>query len=197
MRRDIVEEARDILKSVGERMDMSWRDVNKVTSLMNTLVAGYSIALEKVLGNYAGAMTQLLLTEVGDVLSAMVDEILGCEQLSYESENRTVLIEKALKELGIAKDVKVISETSDEHEKHKILIKDSIFYPVHRILVDRGLREFPLSPEGLLCAAIARRVLREKKGGDVKSRVVVNTLLPVEDRTLIIEIKQVKGCSRT
>ena len=188
-----MEEAKGILKDVGEKMNMSWRDLNKVTSLMNTLVAGYSIALEKVLGNYAGAMTQLLLTEVGDVLSAMVDEILGSKQVSYESENRTVLIETALKELGIAKDVKVISDTSGKYETHKILIKDSIFYPVHRILVSRGHREFPLSPEGLLCAAIVRRVLREKTGGNSKSRVVVNTILPVEDKTLIIEIKQVES----
>lgn len=74
---------------------------------------------------------------------------------------------------------------------YKLYIKGSLFAPVHKILIDRGLKEFPLSPEGLLAASIVRRVLRERKDGNTKARINVNTKLPVNGETLIVEIKEV------
>ena len=80
---------------------------------MNSLVTGYSIALAKTLGSGAGAMTQILLSEVGEVLSAMVDEILGSKQVSYELENVEELLKNAFLELGIAENVKIEKDVKE------------------------------------------------------------------------------------
>ena len=176
---------------LNRKYNESWRNTSHIVPLMNALVSGYSIALHKTLGAGAGAMTQILLTEVGEVMSAMVDIILGDEQLSFETENTDEILKSALLKLGIAEDVEIESDRNNGLEKHKIYIKNSIFDSCHKILIDKGIKEFPLSPEGLLCASIIRRILREKTGGDAKARVNVNTKLPVDGETLILEITQV------
>jgi len=183
-------QARELLKNTGVG-NMANRTAERMIPLMNSLVTGYSIALAKTLGSGAGAMTQILLSEVGEVLSAMVDEILGDKQASYELENVEELLKNAFLELGIAEDVKIEKEVKDNMKIYKLYIKGSLFTPVHKILIDRGLKEFPLSPEGLLSASIVRRVLRERSGGDSKARVNVNTQLPVNNGVLTVNIKQV------
>ncbi len=182
-------QARELLKNTGVG-NMANRTAERMIPLMNSLVTGYSIALAKTLGSGAGAMTQILLSEVGEVLSAMVDEILGSEQVSYELENVEELLKNAFLELGIAQDVEIEKEVKDNTKIYKLYIKGSLFNPVHKILIDRGLKEFPLSPEGLLSASIVRRVLRERSGNS-KARINVNTKLPVDGETLIVEIKEV------
>ncbi|WP_048196729.1 hypothetical protein [Methanocaldococcus vulcanius] len=187
-----MEQARHLLKNTGVE-NMVNRTAERMIPLMNSLITGYSIALAKTLGSGAGAMTQILLSEVGEVLSAMVDEILGNDQVNYEMENVEELLKNAFLELGIAKDIKIEKEKKDNMVIYKLYIKGSVFAPVHKILIDRGLKEFPLSPEGLLSASIVRRVLREREGGNVKARINVNTKLPIEDgETLIVEIKEVE-----
>lgn len=188
MEDDIMKQAGDLL---NEKYDESWRDISYNIHLMNALITGYSIALHKTLGAGAGAMTQILLTEVGEVLSGMVDIILGDEQVAFEKENLDEIIKSALLKLGIAEDVVIESSMDGDMEIHKIYIKKSLFNSTHQILIGKGIKEFPLSPEGLLCASIVRRVLREKTGGDANARINVNTKLPVDGETVIVEIKQI------
>lgn len=99
-------QAHELLTNTGVE-NMANRTAERMIPLMNSLVTGYSIALAKTLGSGAGAMTQILLSEIGEVLSAMVDEILGSGQASYELENVEELLKNAFLELGIAKDVKI------------------------------------------------------------------------------------------
>ena len=190
MKGEYVTQAHELLTNTGVK-NMENRTAERIIPLMNSLVTGYSIALAKTLGSGAGAMTQILLTEVGEVLSAMVDEILGSKQVSYELENVEELLRNAFLELGIAEDIKIEKEIKNNMLIYRLYINNSLFSPVHKILVDRGLKEFPLSPEGLLSASIVRRVLRERTGGDAKARVNVTTKLPTDGNPLIVEIKQV------
>ena len=187
MNGEIMSRAGDFL---NKKYDESWRDTEYSIHLMNALISGYSIALHKTLGAGAGAMTQILLTEVGEVLSAMVDVILADEQVSFEVENTDEIIKSALLKLGISKNIVIETNREGELEKHTIYIKNSIFSSSHEVLVNKGIKEFPLSPEGLLCASIIRRILREQEGGDTKARINVNSILPVDGDTLILEIAQ-------
>ncbi len=187
MNGEIMSRAGDFL---NKKYDESWRDTEYSIHLMNALISGYSIALHKTLGAGAGAMTQILLTEVGEVLSAMVDVILADEQVSFEVENTDEIIKSALLKLGISKNIVIETNREGELEKHTIYIKNSIFSSSHEVLVNKGIKEFPLSPEGLLCASIIRRILREKEGGDIKTRINVNSILPVDGDTLILEITE-------
>ncbi len=188
MEDEIMKRAGDLL---SEKYDESWRDTSHNIHLMNALITGYSIALHKTLGTGAGAMTQILLTEVGEVLSGMVDIILGDEQVAFENENLDEILKSALLKLGIAEDVVIESSMNGNMEIYKIFIKKSLFNSTHQILIEKGIKEFPLSPEGLLCASIVRRVLREKTGGDAKARINVTTKLPVDGETVVVEIKQI------
>ena len=185
---DVSKQAKDLL----EKVNGEWRSMDRIVSLMNAVVTGYTIALSKALGSGATAMSQLLIKEIGDVLSEMVDQILGSKQLEYNVENRIDLIKSALLEMGICKEVEVVSEGRENEETHTIKISDSIFHPAHMVLVKQGFREFPLSPEGFLCAAVIRKVLRLKDGGDPKAQVRITTKLPINGKTLIVEVKEIK-----
>ena len=190
MKEEYITQAHELLTNTGVK-DMENRTAERMIPLMNALITGYSMALAKTLGSGAGAMTQILLTEVGEVLSAMVDEILGSRQAAYELENVEELLRNAFLELGIAENIKIEKEMKNNMLIYRLYIDNSLFSPVHKILVDRGLKEFPLSPEGLLSASIVWRVLRERTGGDAKARVNVTTKLPTDGNPLIVEIRQV------
>ncbi len=181
-REEIVEEVKNLFEYTSNE---EWVDASRIKQLMNAIVVGYSIAFEKALGSGLTAVGQLLISEVGDVLSEMVDQLLGAEQLKYSDENRTEIIKSALVKLGIARTVEVESSNN----RHKILISDSIFHPVHMILAKKGYSEFPLSPEGFLCAAIVRKVLREANSN---KQVQITTKLPTDGKTLSIEINEIK-----
>ncbi len=181
-REEIIEEVKDLFESTSNE---EWVDASRIKQLMNAIVVGYSIAFEKALGAGLTAMGQLLISEVGDVLSEMVDQLLGAEQLEYSDENRTEIIKSALVKLGIARTVEVESN----NDRHRIFISDSIFHPVHAILAKKGYSEFPLSPEGFLCAAIVRKVLREANSN---KQVQITTKLPTDGKTLSVEIKEIK-----
>jgi hypothetical protein len=96
------------------------------------------------------------------------------------------------KELGIAKDVRVerledATKYGCKLVRYKVELYDSFYKPVHKVLVSRGLTEYPLSPEALLAAALLRKKLRETQKD---ARVKVTAKLPQsknEPLTLIIE----------
>jgi hypothetical protein len=52
-----------------------------------------------------GGMTQMLLKEVRDLLSDLVDQLVG--GIEYSEENLAEAIKKSLQETGIAKEVKI------------------------------------------------------------------------------------------
>ncbi len=188
-------EAARILEE-GGKVETGWRSLERVIGLLNAIVAGYQLCMVRMLGSGATATTQILLTEVGELLSRMVDRILDSSQASYELENVGKLIANAFRELGIARRVEVEElEATEKHgqklRRYRVLVYDSIFSPAHRILVERGVREFTLSPEALLAAAIVRRVLRERTGGDRRARVTVKAILPqAADQPLEVLVEQ-------
>ncbi len=174
-----------------EGVNTEWRDRKKLDMVGYAILAGYQMALYRALGSAgAGAMTQMLLGEIGDLVLEILGELEG--KIDYSVSEPHELIADVLKRLGVAKEVKV--ERLEDVEKHgrklrryKVEIKDSVFMPVHKVLVKRGLREYPLSPEAMIVAAIVRKVLLEK---NPKARVNVTTVLPQsegEPLTIIVE----------
>ncbi len=174
-----------------EGVNTEWRDRKKLDMVGYAILAGYQMALYRALGSAgAGAMTQMLLGEIGDLVLEILGKLEG--KIDYSVSEPHELIADVLKRLGVAKEVKV--ERLEDVEKHgrklrryKVEIKDSVFMPVHKVLVKRGLREYPLSPEAMIVAAIVRKVLLEK---NPKARVNVTTVLPQsegEPLTIIVE----------
>ncbi len=174
-----------------EDVNISWRDRRKLDMVGYAILAGYQMALYRALGRAgAGAMTQMLLGEIGDLVLEVLSELEG--SINYKVAEPHELIADVLKRLGVAKEVRV--ERLEDVEKHgrklrryKVEVKDSIFMPVHRVLVKRGLREYPLSPEAMIVAAIVRKMLLEK---NPKARVNVTTVLPQSENeplTIIVE----------
>ncbi len=132
------------------------------SGLLNAIIAGYQIALNKTLGSGAAAMTQLLIKDIGDFLEEMLEnvgfEIHEIRELKYD-------VPRAFKMLGISDNVEVeIPSGSGTVEKDKYVIKiyDSIFKPAARFLATKGIK-FTLSPESFLAAAIIRKAIRKTK----------------------------------
>ena len=183
---------RDIMKGVGE-MDTGWRSTERVLMAVNTIILGYQVVIGKTLGKSFGGMTQMLLREVGDMLSDLVDEIVG--GLDYSEEHLAEAIKRSLKETGIAKEVEV--EELPAEVKHgrrmrrfRVSIRDSMFKPIYAILVKYGYTEFPLSPEGMLVAAVVLKILR-KSNKDAK--INMRAVLPrSEEEHLEIILEQVE-----
>ncbi len=177
-------------------LDNGWRKTDRLIMSINAIVLGYSLAIGKTLGKSFTGMGQLLLNEVGDTLADMVDGILG--EAKYTNENLIELIKRGLEESGIARNVVVKEEPPVE--KHgaylrriRIIIKDSLFKPIYGVLLKRGYREFPLSPEAMLAAAIVRRILREKKKD---ARLKVRAKLMEDGETLEIAIEELPSLKR-
>ncbi len=154
--------------------------------LVNGIVAAYQIAITKTLGSASNAMAQMLLTELGELLSNYVDEVLG--EADYSNVEETV--KRAFEELGLAKEVNVKKEGEN---KWIIEVKGSVFIPTYKILKERGVQFFTLSPEALLVASIIRRHLRE--AGDGKERVRVKAEVP-EDETLRFIVEKIASLRR-
>lgn len=177
------------MESVRE-VEMSWRDMERLSMVGYAVLAGYQMALYRALGSGAGAMTQMLLSEIGDLVLDTLERADG--EMRYDVAEPHEIIADVLKRMGIAKKVRV--ERLEDAEKHgrrlrryRVEIMDSVFMPVHRLLAERGLREYPLSPEAMIVAAIVRRVLVAKNPG---ARVNVTTILPSgkeEPLTVLVE----------
>ncbi|ALU11344.1 hypothetical protein EYM_00145 [Ignicoccus islandicus DSM 13165] len=150
--------------------------------LVNAIVSAYQIAITKALGAGANAMAQMLLTELGDFLSDYVESVIG--EMDYEDVKGAV--RKIFQELGLAKEVKI----EEKDGKWVIEVRGSVFIPTYKILAQRGIQFFTLSPEALLIASIIRKSLRIK--GDQKARVRVNAETP-QDEVLRFEVQQISS----
>jgi len=154
------------------------------SGLLNAIVAGYQLALNKTLGAGAAAMTQLLIKEIGDFLEQMLEDI-GFEVHNIEDLKED--IPKAFKMLGISDNVEVeIPENgSGAGDIYIIKINDSIFKPVARLLYEKGIK-FTLSPESFIAAAIVRKAIRKKKP-DAQVKIKVRPQKSI-DEPLVIEV---------
>ena len=154
------------------------------SGLLNAIVAGYQIALNKTLGAGSAAMTQLLIRDIGDFLEQMLEDI-GFE--IHDIKDLTKDIPEAFKMLGISDNVEVEipSNGSSAGDKYVIKIYDSIFKPVAKLMYEKGIK-FTLSPESFIAAAIVRKAIRKQKP-DAQVRVKV---LPQKspDEPLVIEV---------
>jgi len=150
-------------------------------ALVNALVSAYQIAITRALGAGANALSQMLLYELGDLLSEYVENL-----IKVDFEKPEEAIEKIFKELKLAKDVKVVREDG----AWNIEVRGSIFIPTYQILRQRGVEFFTLSPEALLIASIIRRYLRLKGKGN--ERVKVKAEVP-EDDVLRFKVVQIKA----
>jgi len=140
------------------------------SGLINAIVAGYQIALNRTLGQGAAAMTQLLLKDIGDFLEGMLEDI-GFEV--HEIQDLKSDIPKAFRMLGISDkvEVEVPGDGGESGDKYVIKIHDSIFKPVAVLLAKRGIK-FTLSPESFIAAAIVRKAIRKvKPGAQVRVRL--------------------------
>jgi len=165
--------------------EMSLTEKIEVPSgLINAIVAGYQIALNRTLGQGAAAMTQLLLKDIGDFLEEMMEEV-GFEV--HDIKDLKEDIPRAFKMLGISDkvEVEIPEDGSGAGDKYVIKIHDSIFKPVAVLLAKKGIK-FTLSPESFIAAAIVRKAIRKVKP-DAQVRI---RLKPQEspDEPLVIEV---------
>jgi len=182
----------DIVKGVGG-MDTGWRRLDRVIMAMNTIVLGYQVVIGKTLGRSFGGMTQMLLREVGDLLSDLVDQVV--EGIEYSEEKLAEAIRRSLLETGIARMVEVEELPAEVRQgrrlrRFRVRVRDSIFAPIYQVLVKRGYTEFPLSPEGMLIAAVVLKALRGS-GRDV--RLNMRAVLPrSEEEHLEVIVEQIE-----
>ncbi len=162
---------------------MSAEDVCLSPALVNALVSAYQIAITRALGAGANALSQMLLFELGDLLSDYVEQLIKVDFSKPEEA-----IEKVFKELKLAKEVKVKREDST----WDIEVRGSVFIPTYQILRQRNIEFFTLSPEALIIASIIRRYLRMKGKGN--ERVKVKAEVPEGDvlRFKVVEIKALR-----
>ena len=154
------------------------------SGLINAIIAGYQIALNKTLGAGAAAMTQLLIKEVGDFLEELLEEI-GFEV--HEIKDLKEDIPRSLEMLGISKNVEVeLPENgSKSGDRYIIKVHDSIFKPTALLLAKKGIK-FTLSPESFIIAAIVRKAIRKIRP-DAQVRIKIHPQEKPED-PLVIEV---------
>ena len=154
------------------------------SGLLNAIIAGYQIALNRTLGAGAAAMTQLLIKDIGDFLEEMLEEI-GFEV--HEIKDLKEDIPRAFKMLGISDNVEVETPSNGTNagDKYVVKIYDSIFKPVARLMAKKGIK-FTLSPESFLAAAIVRKAIRKTRP-DAQVKIKVNPQKSPDD-PLVIEV---------
>ena len=191
--RDEVRVEANRLIEYQKKVDNSWRGRRERELVDMALMTGYQIALWRTLGPGINSMGQMLQSEVGELLIEILDRLTG-QEMDFKIDDAGKLIKEAFERLGIAREIRV-ERLSDEVKygrkmrRYRVEIKDSAYMPIHMTLVERGLKEFPLSPEALLAAAIIRKMIRAVTG-DGKARVKVTALLPAspgEPLTLLID----------
>ncbi len=177
--------SRESVAQERERVLGAVSDVCVNAALVNGIVTAYQVALHKTLGAAANAMSQLLITELGDSLSEYVDHLLGA------TDHKDILesIMRVFNNLKIASDVRY--EEVDE-KTWRIRIKDSVFKAAHKMLLQRGIELFTLSPEALIIASIIRKHLREEGKGN--ERVKVEATLT--DDEIVIVVQKISSLTR-
>ncbi len=167
---------------MGEAMSGIGKGETVQLRLVNVIIAAYQYALHRALGSGSGAMTQLLISSLGDELIDLLREV-GIDIMGESLEDA---IKLALQEFGIARSVEVVKpETSKVGEEYIIRIYDSVFKEIPKFLAKIGAR-YTLSPEALLVAAIVRGFLRKK---DPNARVTVSVDTYEPDKPLTIRVK--------
>ena len=170
----------DAMSSIGKGETVQLR-------LVNVIIAAYQYALHKTLGSGSGAMTQMLITSLGDELVNLLEDVgIRIEEEADVAE----AIRRALEEFGIAKHVEVVKpESNTVGEEYVIRIYDSVFREIPKFLAKIGAK-YTLSPEALLVAAIVRGFLRRK---DPNARVSVKVDEYEPDKPLTIRVKVIKS----
>ncbi len=155
------------------------------SGLINVIVAGYQIALNKTLGPGAAAMTQLLIKDIGEFLEDLLEDA-GFEL--HDISDLSSDIPKAFQMLGISQRVEVEtpSNGSNKGDKYIIKIYDSIFRPVALLLEKKGIK-FTLSPESFLAAALVRKAIRKQKS-DAQIKIKVRPQKS-PDEPLVVEVE--------
>ena len=172
---------------MGDMMSQIGNGETVQLRLVNVIIAAYQYALHKTLGSGSGAMTQMLITSLGDELVNLLEDI-GV-RISEETDVAEA-IRKALKEFGIAERVEVIKpETAKAGEEYIVKIYDSVFKDIPRFLAKVGAR-YTLSPEALLVAAIVRGFLRRK---DPNARVTVSVEEYEPDKPTTIRVRVLRS----
>ncbi|MCE4613087.1 MAG: hypothetical protein F7C07_04580 [Desulfurococcales archaeon] len=168
---------------MGEEMSLSEK-ITIPSGLINAIIAGYQVALNRTLGKGAAAMTQLLIKDIGEVLEHLLEES-GFEL--HEVKDLKKDIKKAFSMLNISNKVKVEvpKDGTEAGDKYVIKIHDSIFKPVARLLYKKGI-PYTLSPESFIAAALVRMAIRKVKP-DAQVKVKVHPQESPDD-PLVIEV---------
>ena len=140
------------------------------SALVNAILFAYQKVLHKVLGTSAIAYTQILISELGDLLANLIGPELTKEfEGALDEHNGTTgtYIAKIFKKLGIAKDAKVKTENDRE-----IIIEviESVFNPTYELLAKEGI-EVTLAPEAFLIASLIRTWLRKRGTGNERVHI--------------------------
>ncbi len=158
------------------------------SALVNAILVAYQKALYRVLGKSAKAFTQLLISELGDLLASMLGPyMINAIDKALEDHDGTLsrVITKAFKELGLASEVNVI-EIDDANGIEVFEIKNSVFEPAYRILSKENI-EMALTPEAFLIASIIRTRLREHGSGNER----VDVEAEYAEGKLLIKVKRI------
>ncbi len=164
--------------------ELTLEEVCLPSGLINAVILGYQVALNRTLGKGAAAMTQLLIKDIGEILEDLIEEA-GFEL--GESTDLKNDISKAMKMLGVSDKVVVESpgNGTTSGSKYIIKIEDSVFKPVARILEKKGI-PFTLAPEAFIAAALVRKAVR-KKNPNAQVRIKVHPQKSA-DEPLVIEV---------
>jgi len=152
------EEARDLLSTAAAHADGA-----RLAALCNAVILGFQTAVSRVLGRDFRGLTQLLIREVGEMVRLMYGDSLDGAPFS-EALARLVL------DSGLAREV----EVQQQDGGYRVLLRGSVFRPLHRVLQSRGLT-YTLSPEAMIAAALYAAHRRSEAGDgrvDVEARIV-------------------------
>ena len=137
--------------------------------LVNAMLIGLQLAIQRTLGQGATAMTQLLVRNAEEFIRVL--KAMGL--LQNLSGNPLEDIPRVFRELEISERVEV--EEHSEPPGYTVRVWDSVFMPASVYL---GMNNVPftINPEALLAAGIIAQAVKEKYGG--KARMRVNVTLP-------------------
>ncbi|ALU12830.1 hypothetical protein EYM_07895 [Ignicoccus islandicus DSM 13165] len=156
------------------------------SALVNAVILAYQKVLYKVLGSSAIAYTQILISELGDLLSKLLEsKLINNLEESLDGHDGTLgpSLTNILKKLGVAKEAKVVKESDKEIV---IEIHGSVFDPAYKILKQEGI-PITLSPEAFLIASLIRTWLRRRGTGDER----VDVRCELQDGVLRIRVKRI------
>ena len=149
--------------------------------LVNAMIIGLQLALDKTLGLGSAAMTQLLVRNAEEFASVL--EALGIiGEVSGEPER---VIPRLFRDLGISGRV----EVERLNGKYRVRVWDSVFAPAAVYLGFRGV-PYTINPEAFISAGVISLYHRRATGRKPRLRVRVNPPRSKED-PLVVEIEVV------